>query len=232
MHGPWDPTDSRNLFIHGLLAGHGGTCISLPVLYLAIGRRLGYPLRLVRAKEHTFCRWEDSSGERFNIEATSLGFSPRTDDYYLTWPKPLTQQDLAGGFYLRSLSAREELAGFLADRGSCRMYHFHTAEAMQAFYYAAQLSPAHRTQWALSILIHRAVERIRIQGADSPNSRRLQMPAPQEDWEYKLYPIAEKKLNEIFSAHRVRTQRDSSSEAFAAAADAPTGLVYQYDTFS
>ncbi len=40
--GPYDATDSRNLFLHGLLTGHGGTCVTMPVLYTAIGRRLGY----------------------------------------------------------------------------------------------------------------------------------------------------------------------------------------------
>ncbi len=38
--------DSKDVFIHGLLTGkHYGTCASLPFLYVAIGRRLGYPSR-------------------------------------------------------------------------------------------------------------------------------------------------------------------------------------------
>ena len=37
--------DSKNMFIHGLLDGsHYGTCASMPVLVVAVGRRLGYPL--------------------------------------------------------------------------------------------------------------------------------------------------------------------------------------------
>jgi len=40
--GEYDATDSRNLFLHGILAGHGGTCVTMPVLYIAIGRRLGF----------------------------------------------------------------------------------------------------------------------------------------------------------------------------------------------
>ena len=44
--GDYDATDSRNLFLHGILQGHGGTCATMPVLYVAIGRRLGYPLKL------------------------------------------------------------------------------------------------------------------------------------------------------------------------------------------
>lgn len=40
----WTWEDS---FVHTALFGDGGTCGSLPVLYTAIGRRLGYPLKLV-----------------------------------------------------------------------------------------------------------------------------------------------------------------------------------------
>ena len=78
MEGDYNGTDSRNLFIHGLLSGHGGTSVTMPVLYIAVGRRLGYPLKLVKAKGHLFARWEQSGGERFNIESTSQGFSPET----------------------------------------------------------------------------------------------------------------------------------------------------------
>src|SRR5205085_7410862 len=40
--------DSRDVFLHGLLGStRSGTCSSMPVLYVAIGRRLGYPLKLV-----------------------------------------------------------------------------------------------------------------------------------------------------------------------------------------
>lgn len=54
----YDPDfrDSRDLFIHGMLFSNGGTCASMPVLYVAIGRRLDYPLKLVHAKAHVFAR--------------------------------------------------------------------------------------------------------------------------------------------------------------------------------
>jgi hypothetical protein len=45
-----DFRDSRDLFIHGILDGDGGTCASMPVLYLAVGRALGYPLSLVETR--------------------------------------------------------------------------------------------------------------------------------------------------------------------------------------
>ena len=55
----------------------------MPILYIAIGRRLGYPLYLVQAREHFFgAGWEETGGERFNIEATTLGFTPRDDEHF------------------------------------------------------------------------------------------------------------------------------------------------------
>ncbi len=49
---------SQDLFIHGMIGSdNGGTCVSMPALYTAVARRLGYPVYLVTAKEHVFCRW-------------------------------------------------------------------------------------------------------------------------------------------------------------------------------
>src|SRR5262249_15057556 len=48
------PFGAADTFIHGALLGEGGTCASLPVVYAAVGRRLGYPIRLVAAKAHLF----------------------------------------------------------------------------------------------------------------------------------------------------------------------------------
>ena len=54
----------------------------MPILYIAIGRRLGYRLYLAQAREHYFVRWEEPGSERFNIEATTLGFTPRDDEHF------------------------------------------------------------------------------------------------------------------------------------------------------
>ncbi len=104
--GDYNASDSRNLFIHGLLNGHGGTCVTMPVLYTAVGRRLGYPLKLVRTYQHLFARWDEPAGERFNIECTCFGFHACDDDHYLTKPRPIPAELLNRGIYLRSLGPR------------------------------------------------------------------------------------------------------------------------------
>ena len=96
--GQYNGSDSRNLFLNGLLNGWGGTCVTMPVLYCAIGRRLGWPLKLVFAKEHVFCRWDEGPGFSFNIEATSPGFVSHPNEYYHRRPKPLTVRELETGW--------------------------------------------------------------------------------------------------------------------------------------
>jgi len=138
-----DFTDSRNLFIHGLLSKERqGTCVSIPVLYVAIGRRLGYPLKLVTTKAHLFARWESADGrERFNIEATNQGLNCFPDDYYRTWPVPVTEAEIENASYLKSLTPAEELALFLSTRGHCLESCGRFAEAQVPHAHAHLLAP-------------------------------------------------------------------------------------------
>ena len=137
-----DFTDSRNLFLHGLLGPERqGTCVSMPVLYVAVGRRLGYPLKLVSTKAHLFARWESPDGKHLNIEATSQGLNCFPDDYYRTWPVPVSDEEIRRGDYLKSLTPDEELAVFLATRGHCLEANGRLAEAQLAHAQAHVLAP-------------------------------------------------------------------------------------------
>jgi len=138
-----DFTKSQDLFLHGMIGNdNGGTCVSMPVLYTAIGRRLGYPIKLVLAKAHVFCRW-DGPKDRFNIEGTGEGFSSFEDDYYMKWPKPISEAEAKAGFYLRSLLPREEMAIFLATRGHCQEDTGKFNECYVSYSLANQLAPRH-----------------------------------------------------------------------------------------
>lgn len=113
----------KDLFLNGLIEEeHQGTCASLPVLYVAIGRRLGYPLKLVECKGHLFLRWKDKR-ERFNIEGTSCGLNCYPDAEYMEWPWPISKEELATGMYMKSLSPRREVAAFLEMRALCLKQH-------------------------------------------------------------------------------------------------------------
>jgi len=161
--GAYCALDPHTLFIHGLLDGHGGTCATMPVLYVAVGRRLGYPLCLVHAGEHFFVRWEEPGGERFNIEATTLGFTPRDDEHYRHWPKPIRDEDVRAGLFLRNLTPQEEYAAFLRLRGQCWLDHLRTAAALEAFARASALRPrlpGLDCVWAVATIIHHLVESV------------------------------------------------------------------------
>lgn len=113
-----DPFDLDEQFIHGAIQGPGGTCATLPVVYAAVGRRLGYPIRLVITKGHMFSRWDDpQTGVRFNIEGTvGNGFNTHDDQYYRSWPYTITDAEEAAFGWLSSLTPRQEFACFIASR--------------------------------------------------------------------------------------------------------------------
>ena len=113
--GEYNASDARNLFIHGILSGHGGTCVSMPVQYVAIGRGLGYPLFLVR--EGAFLR---SLGGRWGAFQRRGDFARILSARRRPLPplaETVSQKEIDGGFYLRNLTRREELAVFLHAAG-------------------------------------------------------------------------------------------------------------------
>ena len=142
-----DFRDAADLFIYGMLGGNGGTCASMPVLYTAVGRRLGWPIKMVHARAHLFCRWDDPEGrhpfgkERFNLEATGQGASFPTDDYYRTWPEPLSDEMVQLLGYLNSISPETEFADFLVLRGHCLEDNGWIGKACDAYRAACQFTP-------------------------------------------------------------------------------------------
>ncbi len=136
--------DLEDTFIHGIIQGQGGTCASMPVVYAAVGRRLGYPLKLVSTLAigggHLFARW-DSPGERFNVEATGQGLSCLPDDSYRTgfYAAAAEIEDRCG--LLKSMTPREELAGFLKERGLRWRDVGNHRQAAESFVWAYALTP-------------------------------------------------------------------------------------------
>jgi hypothetical protein len=136
------PLDARieteDVFIHSIISGKGGTCVTLPVVYAAVGRRLGYPIKLVAAQGdeygHTFNRW-DGLEERFNIEATNKGLTCPPDDYYRKGMYAATamkdREEKCG--YLKSQTPGQEFAGFLCERAICWLDLNNRREAVRSF---------------------------------------------------------------------------------------------------
>ncbi|MHC4444558.1 MAG: transglutaminase family protein [Planctomycetota bacterium] len=150
--------DPQDLFIHGIIDSSRGTCVSLPVLYMALGWRLGYPIKAVTVPKHIFCRWEDpKTGERFNIEAAGAGgLADHPDQYYKTWPTPLHDKDIEIGSALKTLTMREFLGLKIATRGDYFWKKGIKAEAITSYALAHQLFPTNRTTF--EILVSQVME--------------------------------------------------------------------------
>jgi len=132
--------DSSDVFLHGFIEKRKGSCASLPVLMVAIGRRCGYPLYLATSKGHLFCRW-DAGSERFNIETAIEGVDSKPDSYYHRWPYPFDDEELTTEKYLKSLSPSEEFGVFAQVRAACLEETRRLKEATQAYEAARRSFP-------------------------------------------------------------------------------------------
>lgn len=175
--------NSADVFIHGLAGDQRmGTCSSLPVFYVAIGRRLGYPLQLVPTKNHLFVRWE-GQGERFNVDATGRGFHRYDDDHYRRWPFPVSRDEEAEMGLLKSMTAAESLAAFLNLRGSCLMSMGRLDEAVAAHERAVELVPHGRMQQFMLAAARRDREaRLRPQQVLLPNGQLVSANEAESEW--------------------------------------------------
>jgi hypothetical protein len=137
-----DPFDFDDYFIWSVIQGEGGNCATLPVIYAAVGRRLGYPIKLVPANRHMFARWDvPARGERFNIEGTNQRFDSFPDDHYRKWPYPFSPVDEKRFGYLQSLRPSEELGHFVGKRAALLEDLGRFCEAAETLAFAIDLDP-------------------------------------------------------------------------------------------
>lgn len=61
----------ENRYLNGLLDTKAGSCTTMPLLYLVLAQRLGYPIYPVAAPQHLFCRYILPDSKYINIEATT-----------------------------------------------------------------------------------------------------------------------------------------------------------------
>ncbi len=149
------PLDPRDLFLCGVLENasppHRPTSVSLPWLYLAVGRRLGYPLRLAAQDGRLLLRWEGQDEQftldwqqswtepvvsapelRFRVEAAGRPPLPLPTD-------PPPSATLPSPMHL--LTTDDELAMLLSARGACLESHGQNREALVVSAQAHRLRP-------------------------------------------------------------------------------------------
>ncbi len=116
--GPWnqyrpfsyDLTDPlgrnlRNKLLPTYLTTRKGNCVSMPLLFIILGQKIGLDVTAATAPEHVFVKYRDEAGNLYNLEATSgAGFAR---DIWIRQQMPMTDQAIANGIYMRPLTKGE-----------------------------------------------------------------------------------------------------------------------------
>ncbi len=101
--------DPRHGFLDKLLRTRQGNCISMPLLFVAVGHRLALPLTLAQAPQHAFAIYTDAvTGQDVPLETTAAANPTSTAS--LQRAMPMTDQALAHGIYMTKLSHKGCLA--------------------------------------------------------------------------------------------------------------------------
>ena len=103
----------ENRYLNGMLDTKKGSCITMPLLYLAIAQRMGYPVYPVAVPNHLIVRYADPSLKLQNIEATSEGGFVPDDEYQYVLQIP--DRGIQSGAYLRTMSNKEFLGDLIAQ---------------------------------------------------------------------------------------------------------------------
>jgi regulator of sirC expression with transglutaminase-like and TPR domain len=135
---PASSTKTTNYFLPAMLDKKQGTCVTLPMLFMAVAQRLGVPVYPVHAPQHTFLRNLDAAATIRNIEATSGG--TKLDSSYIN-ENHISQTAIDKGTYLRTLTYREYLADLLTFNGRALAQNHQYDEAVKYFKRAQELNP-------------------------------------------------------------------------------------------
>ncbi len=130
-------TDPYDLFLHSVMDRHQGYCLSLSVLYLAVGERLGLPLYGVVVPGHFFVRYDDGR-VRFNIETTARG-NTATDEYYIREFKVPKNNNT---IYMTSLNKRQTLGCFFNNLGNVYGAINNVDQAIASLQWAVYINPS------------------------------------------------------------------------------------------
>jgi tetratricopeptide (TPR) repeat protein len=132
-----EATDPNSLFLHTVMDKKEGYCLSLSVLYLSIGERLGLPLYGVVVPGHFFVRYDDGR-VRFNIETTSKGGNAPDEHYIKKFNVPRLNDR---SIYLKNLSKTQTLGCFFNNLGNSYSDVGDIESALLAFERAVEINP-------------------------------------------------------------------------------------------
>lgn len=85
-----------------------GNCVTMPILFLILGERLGLDLRLTSAPGHLFVRLHTADGTLLNVETTNGAGFARMEWFQQCFK--ISERAVDSGLFMRSLSRREAVA--------------------------------------------------------------------------------------------------------------------------
>jgi len=100
--------DIHNKLLFTYLSSRKGNCVSMPLLFLIIGQKLGLDVALSTAPEHLFIKYRDESGTVINLETTDK--AGVTSDASYKRQTQMSEQAISSGIYMQSLTKRETVA--------------------------------------------------------------------------------------------------------------------------
>lgn len=101
----------ENRLLSDYLADRRGNCVTMSLLFIAIGQRLGMDMHPSLAPQHVLVRFTTQDGKDRNIEATNGGL--RGDNAPYVKNIPITPEAIANRVFLATLS-NEEAVGVIA----------------------------------------------------------------------------------------------------------------------
>jgi len=131
-----EATNPDDLFLHSVMENKQGYCLSLSVLYLSLGERLGLPLHGVVVPGHFFVRYDNGS-VCFNIETTSKGHYADDDHYLKTFNVPQDSDTL----YMQNLDKMKTIGCFLNNLGNVYEDINNTQTAQETLETAVEINP-------------------------------------------------------------------------------------------
>lgn len=100
----------KNKLLRSYLSTRKGNCVSMPVLLVILGQKLGLEMTLATAPEHLLAKSRAGAGPWVNVEATSFGF--KRDSSYVQ-ELGITRLAVSNAVYLQPLSKRESIGALL-----------------------------------------------------------------------------------------------------------------------
>ena len=137
----------RNKLLTTYLATRRGNCVSMPLLFIILGQKLGVDVTAAAAPNHVFVKYRDHEGKFFNLETTSgAGFAR---DEWMRQQFPMTDESIALGIYMRPLTKKETVAVMVGT-----LLEFYDRQGMQDQRIALARFAAQHSPKDVSFILH------------------------------------------------------------------------------